>query len=99
MANYEPDSPYYATKKFGNYLDVIERRPISASPQDQLMEINATYQYRPDLLASDLYDNPKLWWVFAARNPNTITDPIFDMKIGTRIFLPKQDRLFEDLGL
>ena len=99
MANYNGDSPYYKTEAFGNFLDVLEPRRISASPQDQVLTINATYEYRPDLLANDLYDNPKLWWVFAARNPNTLKDPVWDMKKGVRIFLPKQDRLFDELGL
>ncbi len=99
MADYSADSPYYKTEMFGNYLDVLNRRPISANPQDQQLIINATYEYRPDLLANDLYDNPKLWWVFAARNPNAIKDPIWDMKRGLTIFLPKQDRLFDELGI
>ena len=99
MANYNADSPFYETEMFGNYLDVIERRVISAYPSDQKLIINATYEFRPDLLANDLYDNPKLWWVFAARNPNQIKDPIWDMKRGTIIFLPKQDRLFNELGI
>jgi hypothetical protein len=99
MADYNNDSPYYKTKTFGNYLDVLEPRPISASPSDQMLVVNATYQFRPDLLANDVYGNPKLWWVFAARNPNTLKDPIWDMKKGVRIFLPKQTRLFNELGL
>jgi len=99
MADYNNDSPYYKTKTFGNYLDVLEPRPISASPSDQMLVVNATYQFRPDLLANDVYGNPKLWWVFAARNPNTLKDPIWDMKKGVRIFLPKQSRLFNELGL
>ena len=99
MADYNADSPYYTTENFGNFLEVIERRPVSASPKDQILTINPTYEFRPDLLAHDLYGNKNLWWVFAARNPNTIKDPIWDMKRGKRIFLPKQDRLFNDLGL
>jgi hypothetical protein len=99
MADYNADSPYFKTQKFGTYLDVLEQRPISANPSDQRLVINATYEFRPDLLANDLYDNPKLWWVFAARNPNTIKDPIWDMKKGMTIFLPKQDRLFNELGI
>lgn len=99
MASYKTSSPYSETSVFGNYLDVLEYRSITPSSNDQVMTINSTYQYRPDLLASDLYDDPGLWWVFAARNPNTIKDPIWDMKVGVKIFLPKQDRLFNDLGI
>lgn len=99
MADYKSTSPYSETGVYGNYLDVLEYKNITPSSNDQVMTINSTYQYRPDLLASDLYDDPGLWWVFAARNPNTIKDPIWDMKVGVRIFLPKQDRLFNDLGI
>ena len=99
MANYNITSPYANTGMYGNYLDVITPRVVSASQADQVMTINLTYQYRPDLLANDLYENKNLWWVFAARNPNTLKDPVFDMKSGVEIFLPEQSRLFKDLGL
>ena len=84
MADYRADSPFYKTQLFGKFLDVLQKRRISAHPQDQKMIINATYEYRPDLLAHDLYGNANLWWVFASRNPNTLKDPIWDMKKGTK---------------
>tara|TARA_Y100000114_G_scaffold69669_1_gene63788 strand:+ start:7270 stop:7569 length:300 start_codon:yes stop_codon:yes gene_type:complete len=99
MTNYNITSPYSNTGMYGNYLDVLSPRVITASQADQIMTINLTYQYRPDLLAHDLYENKNLWWVFAARNPNTLKDPVFDMKSGVEIFLPEQGRLFKDLGL
>ena len=97
---YSQYSPYQKTAMNNNgFLDIYTPRPISASPNDQVLTINSTYEYRPDLLASDLYDNPKLWWVFSQRNPNTLHDPIWDMRRGTNIFLPEQVRLFNDLGI
>ena len=99
MANYNITSPYAETGMYGNYLDVLTPLIITPAQSDQVMTINLTYQYRPDLLANDLYDNKNLWWVFAARNPNTLKDPIFDMMSGIEIFLPEQGRLFKDLGL
>jgi prophage DNA circulation protein len=65
---------------------------------DVLFEINKTYQNRPDLLAFDLYGDSSLWWVFALRNPNTIKDPVFDMKAGRKIYLPKKSTLDTLLG-
>jgi len=44
-------------------------------------------------LAFDLYGDPSLWWVFAVRNPNVISDPVFDMRIGARIAVPKKETL------
>ena len=62
-------------------------------------EIDRIYAYRPDLLAYDLYGTPRLWWVFAQRNPNEIEDPIYDFKPGTVIRIPKLSNLQNDLGL
>ena len=38
--------------------------------------IESQYQYRPDLLAYDLYGSTKLWWVFAQRNMNIIKEDL-----------------------
>jgi membrane-bound lytic murein transglycosylase MltF len=61
--------------------------------------INQTYQYRPDLLAHDLYGDSGLWWVFAQRNPNTLKNPLLDFKEGTLIYLPKISTLKSVLGI
>jgi hypothetical protein len=73
-------------------------RPIPAQSDDILMQINNTYQYRPDLLSYDLYQTPNLWWVFYQRNPNTLTKPPLDFKQGTSIFIPKLTTLKSALG-
>jgi hypothetical protein len=51
------------------------------------------------LLAYDLYTNSGLWWVFKARNPNVLDDPIFDFKAGTKIYIPKKTTLVSNLGI
>lgn len=98
-AQYSKYSPYFDTKTFGTFLDVLNYRPITKNPLDIRFTINATYRYRPDLLAADLYGNSALWWVFAARNPNVIKDPIFDFFPGQIIFIPTKENLTVDLGL
>jgi len=65
---------------------------------DLTFTINLTYQYRPDLLAYDLYGSPTLWWVFYQRNPNTLTKPPFDFAADTFIYLPKISTLKTALG-
>jgi hypothetical protein len=60
--------------------------------------INQTYQYRPDLLAFDLYDNGGLWWVFYQRNPNTLTKPPLDFAMNINIYVPKLSTLRSVLG-
>jgi len=92
MANqtiYPATSNYYQTDIFNNkFLDVMVNRPIPALTSDVYYTIPLVYQYRPDLLAYDLYQDPRLWWVFAARNPDTIKDPIYDLVAGITIYLP-----------
>jgi hypothetical protein len=98
MATYDSTSPYYLTGYSQFFLDVMVNRPIPKQPDDQLLVINQTYQYRPDLLAYDLYGNPGLWWVFYQRNPNTLSKPPLDFKVNTTIYLPKITTLKTALG-
>jgi len=98
MATYPSTSPYFNTGITQFYLDVMVNRPIPKLPDDLQFEINQTYQYRPDMLAFDLYETPTLWWVFYQRNPNTLQAPPLDFKIGTMIYLPKITTLQTVLG-
>jgi hypothetical protein len=50
-------------------------------------------------MAYDLYGNAGLWWVFAARNPNTLFDPIWSFTAGTEIYLPQKRALLTALGV
>ena len=95
---YNRNSPYYSTPKFGQFLDIMDYRPITKNPDDVVYVIDAIYQYRPDLLAHDLYDNAGLWWVFYQRNPNTLQAPPMDFRVGTKIYLPKITTLKSALG-
>ncbi len=98
---YPATSPYKDTGVFnGKYLDFLVYRPIPKQPSDVLYTIPEVYQYRPDMLAFDLYSDSKLWWVFAARNPNRLgSDPYFDFKAGVDIYIPKLDTLRQVLGI
>lgn len=98
---YPKASPYYLTPVQDNkFLDVMTYRPIPQKPSDVYMEITSAYQYRPDLLAFDLYNDSGLWWVFAARNPNRLgPDPYFNFVAGTGIYIPTLDTLREYLGV
>ena len=98
MANYDPTSPYFQTGYSQFFLDVMINRPIPKQTDDVLFKINTTYQYRPDLLAFDLYDNAGLWWVFYQRNPNTLTKPPLDFVADTQIYVPKITTLRSVLG-
>ena len=93
------NSPYAATSTFGPFLDLLEYRAITKKSDDTVYAIDRVYQYRPDMLAYDLYGDAALWWVFVARNPNVLKDPIFDFRPGTTIYIPKKDTLVQDLGI
>ena len=98
MANYDATSPYFDTGYSQYYLDVMVNRPFPQESDDLSFTINLTYQYRPDLLAFDLYDDARLWWVFYQRNPNTLTKPPLDFVANTVILLPKITTLKSALG-
>jgi hypothetical protein len=99
MTFYASTSPYYATEINAGYLDFLNFRSIPSMKDDLEFEITSKYENRPDLLAFDLYNDEKLWWVFAVRNKNTIKDPIFDMKPGSIIFLPKLSTIKASIGI
>ena len=99
MATYSPKTPWYTTNQQSGYLDILSIRPVSAEPDDFLYTIEPQYNFRPDLLAHDLYGSSKLWWVFLQRNLDVIEDPIFDFKVGVQIFIPKKETLFTVLGI
>jgi hypothetical protein len=99
MAKYSKTSPWYSTQQVQGTLDLITPRPIPASVEDVPYEIDPVYNFRPDLLSNDLYDTPKLWWVFAMRNPNDLRDPISDFVNGTVIMVPSHANLKRYLGI
>ena len=99
MAAYSQTSPYYNTPQNKISMDIFVPRAITAELDDVSYTIDRIYAYRPDLLAYDLYGTPRLWWVFAQRNPNKIEDPIYDFYPGNVIQLPKMSNLRSDLGI
>ena len=88
MAIYKKTSPWYITKQNTLYLELLTLRTIPTSDDDFKYVIENQYMHRPDLLAFDLYQDAKLWWVFAQRNRSILKDPIYDFSPGTTIFCP-----------
>lgn len=99
MTIYNKNSPYYNTTIKNGYLDVIRFRNIPANTDDVLYQVSKEYEYRPDLLAHQVYSDSGLWWIFAVRNPSVIKDPIFDLAAGTVIYLPKISTIRAALGI
>lgn len=97
---YPATSPYFLTDVVNNkFLDVMVNRDIPAYSTDINFTITVVYEYRPDLLAYDLYNDSRLWWVFAQRNPNKLKDPYFDFVEGLQIYIPTLDTIKQALGI
>jgi len=99
MATYSSSSLWYNTKQNNLNLEIWQPRPIPVADDDFQYTIQPQYNYRPDLLAYDIYGNPKLWWVFTQRNIDILMDPIYDFRSGVTIALPKKSSLLSSLGL
>lgn len=99
MAQYTQSSPWASTSQNNLYLELLDIRPVPAEADDFRYVIESQYKHRPDLLAYDLYGNPKLWWVFVQRNMDVIKDPIYDFDTGTTIYIPKKSNLEKFLGV
>lgn len=95
---YSKTSPYYNTNIVGDYLDIIDFKNLPKEIDDVRFQITSQYEFRPDLLAYDLYGDSTLWWVFAVRNKDIIKDPLYDFFAGQTIYLPKKSTL-KNLGL
>lgn len=97
---YPRTSPYYLTDIVDDkFLDIMINRSIQPLVSDVYWTILPVYEYRPDMLAYDLYNDSKLWWVFAQRNPNKLKDPYFDFITGIQIYIPKIETLRGVLGI
>ena len=88
-------SPYFNTPIKDFYLDLWKKREVPENANDKLLVIEPKYEGRPDLLSSDLYGTPRLWWVFAVRNMDILVDPVEDMKAGVDIFVPAKETVGE----
>lgn len=99
MTTYSKTSPYYHTETTNGYLDVLTFRDLPEERDDILFELTNVYEHRPDLLAYDLYGDARLWWVFTVRNKSKLSDPIYDMVPGKKIYLPKLTTLKRVLGI
>lgn len=99
MTLYKKTSPYFNTEITNGYLDFLNYRDFPAYESDLSYQIKQVHEYRPDLLSSDLYGTPDLWWVFAVRNINIIKDPIFDFRAGKTIRIPNINNINRALGI
>lgn len=98
MTQYASTSPYFSTPIKRFYLDTYVDRPVREDSGDRLIIIDDKYEFRPDLLAYDLYNDTRLWWVFYRRNMDVIKDPIFDFTAGKQIYVSSLEYITKALG-
>lgn len=77
---------YYSTT-IAQYItfETYKRKPPVLSPNDTFTVLSKKYEYRPDRLANDVYNDPRKWWKIL--EANNIQD-IYDFKAGINIRLP-----------
>ena len=90
---YNNNSLYYTTNQNTWRLSLWNARDIPVMSSDQVLVLDQVYQYKPDLLAYDLYGSSRLFWVFMMRNKDLIFDPIYDMVAGMTLLVPTKDSL------
>ena len=91
---YKKNSPWSKTNIIDDtVLDLITHRSLYPDPYDVIYTIPAKYEERPDLCSYEMYGTAKYWWIFAARNPNDLIDPIRDFSAGIKIFIPNKDNI------
>lgn len=88
-SNLKDTSPYFLTPVKDWYLDLWVPRSVPKNDFDKILIIPPEFDQRPDLLSQQEYGTPRLWWVFAIRNPDLIIDPINDFVSGLEIFVPQ----------
>lgn len=94
--SYSNNSPYRFTPIAGAFMAYYIHRQIDPQSDDTLVNMtDQRYVNRPDLLASDLYGNADLWWVFGVRNG--WEDPIHDLKLSIQFFVPSPSYIKEIL--
>lgn len=87
--NSKDTSQYLSTPIRDWYLDLWIPRTVPKSEFDKIAIIPPAFNQRPDLMSQQEYGTPRLWWVFAVRNPDLLNDPIEDFISGMEIYIPE----------
>lgn len=88
---YKRTSHLRATSIIKGYTQLYVPPLIPDFTRTEEFEITQRFVNRPDLLAFELYDEAKFWWIFPLYNKNSIQDPINDFTLGKIILVPTRD--------
>ena len=95
---YAASSQYSSTPQSSWCLGLWPGISIPNDSSDTYQTITSKYDYNPGLLAYELYDDVKLWWVFVVMNPDILIDPIYDFVAGTKIRVATNTRIKDIIG-
>ena len=89
-SKYRTDSVYRKTPVVNNkYLGIWNPGNLDVNNTlTTTVTLAPKHEYRPDVLAYELYGNAKLWWIFAQFNPDELVDPIMDFTAGKTLTVP-----------
>lgn len=93
MADVSQYSIHKATPVSDNTLEPYVDMGIELDDTDYFIQVEAKYEGKPGWLSNDLFGTPRLSWVFMIFNPDTITDPITDIKGGMTLRVPTKERI------
>lgn len=93
MVNISDYSIHKATPISNNQLEPYVDMGIEMDDTDYFIEVEAKYAGKPGWLSNDLFGTPRLSWVFMIFNPNTVSDPITDIKGGMVLRVPTKERI------
>lgn len=83
------DTPIENRKFLGFLVD----RNIGFSDDDDYVKVEKRHEFRPFVLAYDLYGRDEYAWVFARMNMDILVDPIRDLKEGIILRVPTAERI------
>lgn len=98
IIQYPNSSAYATTPQLSWRIGVLNYRAIVPANGDSEITITAKYANRPDRLSNDLYGTQNYWWIFMVRNMNVIRDPMYDLTVGKKIWVPTLAALQGMLG-
>lgn len=91
-------SIHASTQDDGMFLDVYTNIELPYDVEtDFYYTVTREFENRPGALANELYGTPRVAWIFMKYNPDTINDPLTDLKYGVVLKLPERNRLLRIL--
>ncbi len=85
ISRYRSQTPIYYGENRILTFDLYKRQKYIPNGQERIMLITKGTEYRPDLVAWDIYGASELWWKIL--EANNIKD-VYDFKAGKTIILP-----------